>query len=202
MRSTVVLDRRGYTLVEMIVVTVLLAAVIAVAIPRGISTSPRLQVDIAARALARDLEKVRMRAIAAKRRVRVSFRVEEGFYTAFMDVTVARSGVIVGTTEEVRESRLLARGSTGGLPGVELPKNVVFDAGAAVLGPLGGTTSDPVTLEGDRVEFDVRGMVVPAGSGGVIYLSHEDDPYAVAAVTISGAGAFRTWRYRDGGWGP
>lgn len=193
-------DRRGYTLIEMVVVMVMLAVVVAVALPRGLKSSPQLQVDIAARGLTRDLEKVRMRAIAAKRRVRVSFIEGEGFYTAYLDITPGRTAAIEGSDEEVRESRLVARGSNGGVPGVELPSGVVFGFGDAMAGPFGGPASDPITLEGDRVEFDSRGMIVPAGTGGVIFLTHEDDPSAVAAVSISGAGAFRAWRYRGGGW--
>ncbi|MGD2217944.1 MAG: prepilin-type N-terminal cleavage/methylation domain-containing protein [Gemmatimonadales bacterium] len=193
-------DRRGYTLVEMIVIMVMLAVVVAVAVPRGLKTSPQLQVDLAARGLVRDLEKVRMRAIAAKRQVRFSFSEGEAFYTAYMDISPGRTGTIASTDEEVHESRLVARGSLGGVPGVDLPKGVVFGFGEATAGPLGGPASDPITLEGDVVEFDSRGMIVPAGTGGVILLAHEDDPSAVAAVSISGAGAFRAWRYRGGGW--
>ncbi|NIN72134.1 MAG: prepilin-type N-terminal cleavage/methylation domain-containing protein [Gemmatimonadetes bacterium] len=193
-------DRRGYTLIEMVVVMVMLAVVVAVAVPRGLKTSPQLQVDLGARGLTRDLEKVRMRAIAVKRRVRVSFVEGEGFYTAYVDMSPGRSGTIEGTADEVHESRLVTRGSSGGIPGVNLPKGVVFGFGDAAAGPLGASVSDPITLEGDRVEFDSRGMIVPAGTGGVIFLTHEDDPSAVAAVSISGAGAFRAWRYRGGGW--
>jgi prepilin-type N-terminal cleavage/methylation domain-containing protein len=193
-------DRRGYTLIEMMVIMVMLAVVVAVAVPRGLKSSPQLQVDLAARGLTRDLEKVRMRAIAAKRRVRFSFLEGEVFYTAYMDISPGRTGVIESTDEEVHESRLVTRGSNGGVPGVALPKGVVFGFGEATAGPLGGVASDPITLENDWVEFDSRGMVVPAGSGGVIFLAHEDDPSAVAAVSISGAGAFRAWRYRGGGW--
>jgi prepilin-type N-terminal cleavage/methylation domain-containing protein len=193
-------DKRGYTLIEMVVVMVMLAVVVAVALPRGLKSSPQLQVDMAARGLTRDLEKVRMRAIAAKRRVRVSFIEVERFYTAYIDITEGRTGAIENTDEEVRESRLVTRGSNGGVSGVELPKGVIFGFGDATAGPIDGPTSDPITLEGDRVEFDSRGMIAPAGTGGVIFLTHEDDPSAVAAVSISGAGAFRAWRYRGGGW--
>ena len=49
-------------------------------------------------------------------------------------------------------------------------------------------------------EFDTRGMLTPLGTTGVIYLVHEDDPDALAAVTLSGGGAFRYWRFRNGQW--
>jgi hypothetical protein len=43
-------------------------------------------------------------------------------------------------------------------------------------------------------------MVAPPGSGGVIYLTHEEVGSAVSAVTITGASAFRTWVFRGGEW--
>lgn len=193
-------ERSGYTVIELVVVMLMLGVIVAVALPRTITKSPRLQVDMAARALARDLEQVRMRAIASKRRVRVVFLESEGFYTAYMDVTGGRLGTISETSQEARASRLVARGSKGGVPGVELKNDVVFGAGDVVAGPLGSMVTDAITLEGDRVEFDAGGMVTPAGVGGVVFLAHEDEPSAVAAVTISGAGAFRAWRYRNGSW--
>ncbi|NIR45509.1 MAG: prepilin-type N-terminal cleavage/methylation domain-containing protein [Gemmatimonadetes bacterium] len=194
------MSRRGFSLIEMVVVLVLLGVVAGFAIPRALKKSPRSQVDTAARALARDLELVRMRAIAAKRIVRMTFVQAENGYTAFLDVSEDRSGVITGSREEVTASRLLSRGKVNGVPGVELPNGVVFGAGAATSGPEGLPADGAVTLEGDRVEFDAGGMVRPAGTGGAIYLVHEGDPKVVAAVTVSGAGAFRAWQYVEGEW--
>jgi hypothetical protein len=62
------------------------------------------------------------------------------------------------------------------------------------------TASDPVPFIDDRVEFNSRGMVIPLGTQGVLFLSHEDDPTVVAAISVSGAGAFEVWHYRAGEW--
>jgi type II secretion system protein H len=192
--------RSGFSLIEMLVVMVLLSVVATFAIPRSLKRSPQSQVDSAARALARDVETVRMRAIAAKRLVRFSVLVDEEGYTAFMDITKKRKGSIEETEEEVRESRLLTRGSVGGVPGVELPRGVKFGSGSVSEGPEGWRAGTAVTLVNGQVEFDAAGMVIPEGSGGVIYLTHENQPAAVAAVTITGAGALRVWRHRNGEW--
>jgi len=193
-------NRQGITIVELVVVAFLIGAVATVAIPRALKTSPRQELARATRQLARDLEQVRTQALAAKRSVRVRFDAAANFYTAYMDVSETRSGTISESTEEVRESRLIARDSHEGVPGVSLPGRVKFGAGVAARGPLGEGASDPILLEDDRVEFNARGMVVPLGTNGVVFLTHESDPSVVAAVTISGAGSFQAWHYRDGKW--
>ncbi|UCC71807.1 MAG: prepilin-type N-terminal cleavage/methylation domain-containing protein [Gemmatimonadota bacterium] len=194
-------NRLGFSLVETIVVLLLLAVVASVAVPRALKPSPARQVELAALALSRDLALLRMRAIAAKRQVRVRFYTSQDFYTAFMDTTVLRSASITETAGEVNASQLLARGSSAGLPGVQLPRGVEFGTGIATSGPSGYEASGAIVLaNGDYVDFDSRGMVMPAGAGGVVYLTHGDYPAAVAAVTITGASAFRTWVLRSGEW--
>lgn len=194
-------NRLGFTIIETIVVLLILAVVASVALPGAFKPTPARQVELAARALARDLELLRMRAIAAKRHVRVRFYPSENFYSAFMDTTALRSGSVAETAGEVHASGLLARGSSVGIPGVKLPHGVEFGTGIARVGPPGYEASDALVLVlGDYVEFDSRGMVAPPRSGGVIYLTHEEVTTAVAAVTITGASAFRTWVYRGGEW--
>ena len=191
---------RGFTLIEIIVVMLMLGVVATIALPRGIKSSPELQVDLAARALTRDLEQMRMRAIAAKRSVRVVFDKSQNFYTAYMDVSPMRTAAFSLSSDEVGRSGLLTRGSSGGVPGVPLPKRVEFGTGSVSVGPQSFGASDAIGLDNDWVEFDARGMVKPAGTDGVIFLVHADEPSAIAAVTISGASAFRAWRYRGGRW--
>lgn len=190
----------GFTLLEVLTVTILMGLLAAFAIPRALRQTPQQQVDRAAKQLSRDLELARTRALSAKRLVRVSFDAGAGFYTAYMDVSATRAGTIDGTADEVHESRLVVRGSHGGIPGVELPPQVQFGAGNVGAGPLGEATNDPILLSNDRVDFDNHGMVVPVGTNGVIFLTHADDANIVAAVTVSGAGAFEPWRYRGGSW--
>jgi prepilin-type N-terminal cleavage/methylation domain-containing protein len=199
-RLTRLESNRGVTLMEVIVVCLLIGVAASVALPRALRSTPRQEVVRVARQLTRDLELVRTRAVSAKRVVRVRFDPSEDFYTAFMDTSATRSGSILEEIGEVHESKLLSRGSFAGLPGVNLPKRVQFGAGDAIAGPLGEAVDDPVLLDSDRVEFNSRGMVTPLGTTGVIYVRHRDDPLVVAAVTVSGAGAFQTWHYRNGVW--
>ena len=194
------LKERGFTLIEMVVVIILLAVIASITVPRAIKVSPAQQVDRAARSVMRDLEQIRMGAIAAKRTMRVRFYEADGFYSAFIDMTPDRSGTFTEVAEEVRASGLLTRGSKGGLPGVELLKGVRFGPGSATTSPLGGPIQGAIDITADNLEFNARGLVIPDGGGGVIYLVHEDEPSAVSAITISGASAFRTWRLINGAW--
>jgi type II secretory pathway pseudopilin PulG len=190
----------GFTIIETVTALLLIGLVAAFAIPRALHRSPMQEVEGAARQLARDLELARSRALSAKRATRVVFDAGADFYTVYTDTSETRSGTIAMTAAEVHQSQLVVRGSHAGIPGVELPAGVVFGAGIAGSGPLGEATSDPVLLSGDRLDFDSYGMIMPIGTNGVIYLTHEDDAGAVAAVTVSGAGAFEPWRYRNGTW--
>ncbi len=193
-------SERGFTVIDLIVVLIMVAVVATIVLPSALRSSPQLQVDLAARTMARDLETLRMRAIAAKRHVRVKFDETGNYYTAFMDVTADRLAIISESEDEVRRTGLLTRGSAGGLPAVSLPGGVEFGLGPLLRGPQGADASAAIVLEGGELEFDARGMVAPPGSGGVVYLVHEHEQSAVSAVTISGAGALRAWRYRNGIW--
>jgi type II secretion system protein H len=196
-------NSKGFTLIEMVIVVMIFGLMAAITIPRAMRVSPRQQVHAAARQVMRDLEAARMRAISAKRVVRMSFYQTKDFYAAYMDVSKARKGNIEETEEEARASRFLVRASESGIPGADLPNGVVFGGGNATAGPLGEVVSDPILFDSDLVEFDARGMVRPINgvrSGGVIVLVHKDDPEIVAAVTVTGSGAFRSWNWQDGKW--
>lgn len=193
---------RGFTIIELVVVILMLGVVAAIVLPRSLRSTPTQQVDRTARQVTQDLELIRMRAIAAKRVARLEFDQASDFYTAFMDTTETREGTIDGTVAEFRLSGLVARGSEGGIPGVELPRNVKFGCGNATPGPLSfECAGNPIQLDvDDGASFDTRGMLTPLGTTGVVYLVHEEDDNAVAAVTLTGGGAFSYWRFRGGSW--
>jgi prepilin-type N-terminal cleavage/methylation domain-containing protein len=196
-------NRTGFTIIEMVIVMLLAGVMAAVVLPRAMRTTPQQEVQRTARQLMRDLESARMRAIAAKRVVRMSFYNSEDFYAAFQDTTPELSGIIAETESASRAARFLSRASNAGIPGVELPANVTFGCGTATLGPLGTPPSDPIDFQDDRIEFDARGMVRPVGGvrkGGTIFITHREDPSVISAVTVSGSGAVRTWHYQSGKW--
>ncbi len=57
-----------------------------------------------------------------------------------------------------------------------------------------------MTLPNSRVDFDSRGLTMPLGTSGVVYLQSAADTSVVTAVSISGAGGDPAWVYRGGVW--
>ncbi len=194
---------QGFTAVELVVVLLLMGTMAALAIPRAIKQTPQQEVDRAARQLVRDLEQARLRAMASKRVVRVAFYPAQGYYAA-VALTTADGESTSEMSAEAADAYLLARGAGDGARSVDLPGRVTFGSGEATLDPLGeAAAGDAVSLLQDQVEFGPRGLVRPVDGvrkGGAIFLAHRDDPHAVAAVTVQGSGAFRAWRFRNGGW--
>jgi prepilin-type N-terminal cleavage/methylation domain-containing protein len=179
--------RPAFTLIELIIVIILIGVLAAVGIPRLRPSAP-LQVRSAAGQLVNDLEQARARAMSTRRPVRVSFDVGDATYAGFLGV--------VGTpfsesAEEMDALRAFARRS--------MEPNIVFGRGAAAALP-GDPGAAVITLPDNRVEFNSRGVTVPFGTRGVVYLRHANDDAAVSAVSINGAGTLKVWHYVNGIW--
>lgn len=181
-------DRRGFTLVETLVVITMIGIMSAIVIPRFRVSNATL-VRQAAQQLAVDLELARTRALSTTSMVRVVLNTGAQTYSGYLDDN--RDGVFAQNTSEINalgafQTRILtdgvriARGATPGVPGM---------AGAGA-----------VTLPGSRVEFATQGITNPFGTAGVIYLTSANDATAIAAVSVSAAAGVRVWVYKGGSW--
>ena len=187
-RNAVVPHRRGYTLVEMLVVMIMVATMMAIALPQlRIAGSTRVQ--LAGMQLAQDLDLARTRALSTRSSSRVSFASSARKYTGYLDDNT--DGTIGETIAERDALRAFATR--------ELPDNVTFGRGSATAVP-GDGTSTAITFASARVNFDARGLVTPTAAGGVVYLQDMTDPTAVTAVAVSPAGNMRLWTWRNGAW--
>jgi type II secretory pathway pseudopilin PulG len=181
--------RAGITLIELVVAMTIVGMMTGVMVHR-LRVTPSQRVRGAAVQLAQDLEAVRTRALATRRAARVIFDVPNQEYRGYLadlgDTTFAE------TAEEVEW--------LGTMRGRPLTEGVQYGRGGATeLRPDPGTGT--VTLVDDRVDFDARGLTKPFGARGTVYLTHADDPAAVAAVAVSGGGGFRVWVWRGAaGW--
>ncbi len=179
--------RRGFSLIELLTVITVMGIMMTIALPY-MRVSPQTKVRSAGRDLVRYLEVIRTRALAAKKNVRLTFDLANDSYTAYLDDD--GNGVF---TQSQAEWQAVGIGTRS------LRTGTVFGMGnASELPNYLGT--GPVTFDNDRVEFNTRGITIPFGVRGVVYIMYRDDPNAVAAVSISGSASFKVWGYRDGVW--
>ena len=179
--------RRGFSLIELLTVITVMGIMMTIALPY-MRVSPQTKVRSAGRDLVRYLEVIRTRALATKKNVRLTFDLADGSYTAYLDDD--GDGEI---KEETWESQAVGIGTR------HLRTRTLFGMGnASELPNYPG--AGPVTFADDWVEFNTRGVTMPFGIRGVVYIRYIDDPDAVSAVSISGSASFKVWDYRDGAW--
>lgn len=173
---------------EMMVVLALVGLMTAMVAPR-LRVSSRQRVRAAAYQLQQDLDLVRTRALTTRRATRLVFDVTHGSYDGYL----ADRGSTTFAQSAAEQDSLAA------LRHRSLPDGVSFGRSSAPDLP-GFAGSGDVTLPDSRADFDSRGMVQPFGTRGVIYLTHDDDPGAVAAVALTPGAAIRVYVYNGESW--
>jgi prepilin-type N-terminal cleavage/methylation domain-containing protein len=179
--------RRGFTLIELLTVITIIGIMATFAMPY-LRVSPHRKVRAAGRDVVRYLEVTRTRALATKKKIRITFDVPGGEYAAYLDHD--GDGTFKEDDEEWQEAGIGAR---------QLPTAVLFGRGSAPEIPE-YPGAGAVTFANERVEFNNRGMTLPFGIRGAIYITYRDDPTAASAISISGSASFKVWEYRDGAW--
>jgi prepilin-type N-terminal cleavage/methylation domain-containing protein len=172
---------RGFTIVELITVLTIVGIALAVVVPR-FKLSRSQTVAAEARQLVRDLEVARTRALATKRSAQVVFDVARNSYTGYLD----EDGN--GTESPGEVQALHGRGK------VDLSPEVRFGRGSASAAP-DDVLSGAVTFPNALVTFGPNGLTAPFGARGTIYIVSNHDPSIVAAVSVTGGGSFKVWRY-------
>lgn len=80
-----------------------------------------------------------------------------------------------------------------------LDGEIRFGRGSTSAAP-GDGASGAVTFPGNRLNFDSRGIPLPIGSTGYIYIHHINAPDAVAAIRVRPSGAADYALFRGGTW--
>ncbi len=188
-RTTFARARRGFTMIELLAVVAIVGMMMAIVLPK-FRISEATEVQLAGMQLAQDFDVARTRALSTREMVRVAFNTGARKYAGYLDDD--SDGEIVESAAEWQALR--------GFGIRELPTRVQYGRGAAGAIP-GDASSEAVTFPDGRIEFDSRGLTIPMGTRGVVYLHNENDPYAVVAVQLTPSGNVRFWTYKQsGGW--
>jgi prepilin-type N-terminal cleavage/methylation domain-containing protein len=181
--------RRGFTIIELLMVVVVVGAMTAIVVPR-MRISEATEVQLAGMQLAQDMDLTRTRALSTRSRARVTFTTGTNpQYVGYLDTD--GDSLITQTTAEMNALQ--------GFGARALPARVGFGRGSASAVP-NTTGTGGITFASTRVEFDSRGLPTPMGTAGVVYLVHQNDPTAVVAVELSPSGSLRLWTWKNGGW--
>ena len=179
----------GFTVIELVIVMSMMVILVGIVAPR-IRVSPTRRVQGMAHQIAGHLELARTRALGQRQLTQVVFDETARTYTAYVDHD--RNGNIAAIDAEVEA--FFEFGER------ELEMFVVFGRGNASTIPGDNNVDDAVTLASNTLDLSVQGVPAPWGTTGTIYLVHEDDPDAVAAISIASSGSFRAWRWFQGEW--
>ena len=183
----------GFTVIELVIVMSMMVIMVGIVAPR-LRVSPSRRVQGMAHQMAGHLELARTRALGQRQLTMVYFDEGDRTYTAYVDHD--RDGNINQVSDEVDAfSEFGAR---------ELEMFVEFGRGDASTIP-GDDGTRPVTLIDNasgrsQLDLSVQGVPVPWGTAATIYLVHQDDPTAVAAISIAASGSFKVWRWFQGEW--
>ena len=179
--------QRGFTIIEMLVVMIIIGVMVAIVVPRT-RVSKKMYVQSTALQLLRDAELTRNRALAQKKIARVQIDETANTYACYGDDD--GNGAIAGTAAERQFLRVGTRVFANG---------VIFGRGNASAGIPGESGSGAVTFANTRIDFDTRGLPSPFATKGTIYLTATGSPGAVYAVQMTAAGSFKLWTYLPNG---
>lgn len=180
---------RGFTILELIIVIVVVGLTMGIVAPR-FRLSGATAVQLAGTQMAQDIDVTRTRALTTRQKSRVTFRSSAKAYGGYLDHD--DDGTIGEIAIEWQDLRGFGERS--------LPAGVSFGRGGAPTLPDDASGGD-ITFADSRVEFDSRGLTIPQGNGGVVYLRSDTEAGAAVAIQVAPSGNVRFWTWKSGeGW--
>ncbi len=167
------LAKKGFTLIELMVVIGIIGIIVALAVPNFAGMQRRARIHAAAQEIAQDLRQIRERALSSGGQFQISF---------------PDSHTYVVTKPDGNNKTYRVAGTTGG--------NIWFGHTGATGNPPEGSgpvPTDGIDFPGDLLIIDSRG----GATSGVIYLTDGRENYAVGINTL---GKVRVYRYGNGSW--
>jgi prepilin-type N-terminal cleavage/methylation domain-containing protein len=182
-RLPVTRARRGYTMVELAVVVAIVGITMGIIAP-NLRLSGTTAVQLAGTQMAQDIDVTRTRALTTRQLSRVSFREGLKQYGGYLDHD--DDGNIGELAIEWQELR--------GFGERDLPTGVTFGRGPVPPIP-DDASGGSITFADGKVQFDARGLTMPRGTSGVVYLRSEKEKEAVVAIAVAPSGNVRLWTW-------
>jgi len=161
--NKMIINKRGFSLTELMVVVAVIGIMGLVAVPSLVTALPGYRLKGAAKDLCSNMRKARSLAVKQNRNVSIVFHVDNNTYT-------------IDNSERVA-----------------LADGITFGHGNATAGAGDGTSlpSDGISFSGNKVTFTTQGLI--SGVSGYVYLQNtKGQAYAVGART-SGSIIMRQW---------
>ena len=206
MGGTCFRNARGVTLIEVMTVVIILALIVAIAVPSLRSVKPRYQLAMAKREIISVMQLARMKAVSSGHCCYIDFSGTDT-YTCFLDTNDNTVGEIDNhdpglpkfLQHEYSASGVTFNARKGNTPCVQLPSGIAFGTEADL--DINGTGIPPA----DGISFSGnphRAIFYPNSRGklGTVYLGNvRGDSYAIW-VNIVGRVFLRQWDAPSGAW--
>lgn len=208
------LNHKGFTLMEIMIVTVIIATLIGVSLPRILQELPDYRLKSASRALYSNLQRAKLLATKENTDIAVFFNTGAGNYQILRDPGPDgnwetaddlndRPGLdlIYGNADDVPEDPPILLASFG--------NSIGYGTGAATTNATqggGAFPGDAVSYTNNIVVFNSRGFLGAVNPGGVIhtgyvYITNRNNTcFAVATPTVTGNIVLRRWSPGGSAW--
>ncbi len=178
-------NNSGFTLIEVIVVSVLIGIMTAIAIPNYINWLPNYRLKGAARDLYSNMQKARLIAVKENRNTAIEFDPANNRYSICDDWT---GGAPCAGKSEIIDLNSVRSGVGFGHGNATVQANITASAFPLV-------PDDNVSFASNTVVFNSRGF----GSPGYVYLDHQDNTVTYAVGSLS-SGTVRIRKWQGGSW--
>jgi len=175
-------DNKGFTIIEVIIVIVVIGIMAAIAVPNFLGYLPESRLKNASRDLFSNLQLAKIGSIKNNTDWAIVFNVAAGEYYVCSDDGGDSTWTGPGGNDTVEKTVVLADYGSG----------VTYGNGSATTAaPLDTTFGDGVTFSGDVVVLEPRGTT--QGSGTVFLTNVTNTPCIGVAMTSAGVVRLRRW---------
>ncbi len=196
----------GYTLVELMIVIFIIAVISAFAIPAILQWMPDMRIKGAARGIYSAMQEAKSIAVQENSSAAVLFNNavapntyqilrhpgQDGNWGTADDVNAdpGPDGVFA-SADDIPED-----------PPIPLPPTVTYNTTATTNATTagGGFTPDFISYNTNMVVFNTQGYLFNAGFTGFVYISNNNDSYAIGTPATTGRIRLFNWKPANGAW--